>query len=74
LLTGFKGKIIYDASKPDGQPRRRPDSSRARVLFGFDANVIFAEAVAETIAWRDLNHVQCSAQRESQKGFPAGRR
>ncbi|MDP2899222.1 MAG: GDP-L-fucose synthase [bacterium] len=50
-LTGFKGKIIYDTSKPDGQPRRRLDTSLAKTLFGFEGKMAFAEGVRKTIAW-----------------------
>ena len=50
-FTGFKGKIIYDTSKPDGQPRRRLDTSRARTLFGFETKTSFKEGVGETISW-----------------------
>src|SRR5690606_37465758 len=42
-LTGFTGEIRWDTSKPDGQPRRRVDPSRAAELFGFKAQVPFAE-------------------------------
>lgn len=50
-LTGFKGKIVWDTSKPDGQPRRRLDTSLAKTLFGSEAKVAFAEGVRKTIAW-----------------------
>lgn len=49
-LTGFKGKIVWDTSKPDGQPRRRLDTSRAKTLFGFESKVAFAEGVRKTSA------------------------
>ena len=50
-LTGFKGRIVWDATKPDGQPRRMLDTSRAEKLFGFKAKVGFAEGLRETVAW-----------------------
>ncbi len=50
-LTGFQGEIRWDASKPDGQPRRCLDTSRAREMFGFVATTDFAEGLRETIAW-----------------------
>ena len=50
-LTGFEGKIIYDASKPNGQPRRRLDVSRAEREFGFKAQVGFEEGLLRTIDW-----------------------
>ncbi|MBF0122818.1 MAG: GDP-L-fucose synthase [Candidatus Omnitrophica bacterium] len=50
-LTGFTGKIIWDSSKPDGQPRRRLDTQRAYQEFGFKAQVAFREGLMKTIAW-----------------------
>jgi GDP-L-fucose synthase len=50
-LTGFKGEIRWDLSKPDGQPRRRLDVSRARKLFGFEAKMPFDEGLKRTIEW-----------------------
>ena len=51
LLTGFTGRIIWDISKPDGQPRRCLDTSRAKELFGFQAQTPFEEGLRRTIAW-----------------------
>jgi GDP-L-fucose synthase len=54
-LTGFEGRIVWDTTKPDGQPRRRLDTSRARELFGFEARMPFEQGLRETIAWwRDV--------------------
>jgi GDP-L-fucose synthase len=50
-LTGFKGKITWDASFPDGQPRRRLDTSRAEKEFGFIARTSFREGLKKTIQW-----------------------
>jgi GDP-L-fucose synthase len=50
-LTGFDGKIIWDTSKPDGQPRRMLDVSRAQKDFGFKAKVSFEEGLKKTIEW-----------------------
>ena len=50
-LTGFKGKILWDRSKPDGQPRRRLDVSLAQEEFGFRAKTNFAEGLKKTIRW-----------------------
>jgi GDP-L-fucose synthase len=50
-LTGFKGQIRWDSSKPDGQPRRRLDVSRAKKLFGFEAQMTFDEGLKRTIDW-----------------------
>jgi GDP-L-fucose synthase len=48
-LTDYKGKIVWDASKPDGQPRRRVDTSRAESEFGFKAKTNFEEGLSRTI-------------------------
>lgn len=50
-LCAFKGEIRWDASKPDGQPRRCLDTARAKAEFGFTASTPFREGLAETIAW-----------------------
>jgi GDP-L-fucose synthase len=50
-LTGFEGKIDWDSSKPDGQPRRKLDTSRARELFGFEATVGLDDGLERTIQW-----------------------
>ena len=50
-LTGFKGRIVWDASKPDGQPRRMLDTSRAFREFDFRAATDFREGLKKTIEW-----------------------
>jgi GDP-L-fucose synthase len=50
-LTGFTGRVVWDDSKPDGQPRRMLDTSRALREFGFQAKTGFREGLAKTIAW-----------------------
>lgn len=50
-LTGFEGQLVWDASKPNGQPRRGLDTSRADRYFGFKAQTSFEEGLANTIAW-----------------------
>ncbi len=50
-LTGFKGKIIWDPSKPDGQPRRKLDTTKAFKEFAFKARMPFEEGLRRTIAW-----------------------
>ena len=50
-LTGFSGEIRWDTSKPDGQPRRSLDTTRAERLFGFRAEVPFEDGLRRTIAW-----------------------
>ncbi len=54
-LTGFSGEIVWDASKPDGQPRRCLDVTRAREEIGFVAETAFEEGLKKTIAWYE-NH------------------
>jgi GDP-L-fucose synthase len=50
-LTGFTGEIRWDNSKPDGQPRRRLDVSKAKKYFGFEAKTPFDEGLKATIDW-----------------------
>jgi GDP-L-fucose synthase len=50
-LTGFTGEIRWDSSKPNGQPRRRLDVSKAKQYFGFEAKMPFDEGLKATIDW-----------------------
>lgn len=50
-LSGFVGELRFDPTKPDGQPRRSLDTSRAEALFGFRARVSFEEGLKRTIDW-----------------------
>jgi GDP-L-fucose synthase len=50
-LTNFDGAIRWDTSKPDGQPRRALDTSRARELFGFESHTSFENGLRQTITW-----------------------
>ena len=50
-LMGFEGEIVWDPTKPDGQPRRSLDTARAERLFGFRATTSFEEGLERTIAW-----------------------
>jgi len=50
-LTGFTGHIIWDTSKPNGQPRRSLDVSRAEALFGFRAATTFDRGLKNTVEW-----------------------
>jgi len=50
-LTHFKGRIVWDTTKPNGQPRRALDINRAREQFGFMAKVDFEEGLRRTIEW-----------------------
>ena len=49
--TGFAGRIAWDPTQPNGQPRRRLDTTRAREAFGFTARIGFDQGLAETVAW-----------------------
>jgi GDP-L-fucose synthase len=57
-LTGFTGSIVWDTSKPNGQPRRMLDTTRARERFGFTAKTPFEEGLRKTIAWYEENRPQ----------------
>lgn len=50
-LTGYHGRLVFDASRPSGQRRRSADVSRARREFGFEAAVGFRDGLTRTIAW-----------------------
>ncbi len=50
-LTGFKGRLVWNTSLPDGQPRRCLDTTRAERFFGFRARTPFEEGLARTIEW-----------------------
>jgi len=58
--TGFDGRIVWDTSKPNGQPRRKLDVSRARLRFGFEARTSFEYGLKETIRW-----YRAAAERQS---------
>lgn len=50
-LTGFQGRLVWDTSKPNGQPRRALDTTRAERYFGFRARTSFEEGLRRTIEW-----------------------
>ena len=50
-LTGFHGRITWDADKPNGQPRRKLDTSRARARFGFESRTTFEDGLRQTVEW-----------------------
>jgi GDP-L-fucose synthase len=49
--TGFTGRVVWATDKPNGQPRRKLDTSRARALFGFEARTSFADGLKRTVDW-----------------------
>lgn len=59
-LTGFTGEIRWDPSKPDGQPRRCLDVSKAKAYFGFEARTVLEEGLRRTIDWYKENRTHCS--------------
>lgn len=50
-LTGFRGELVWDTTKPNGQPRRKLDTSRAKILFGFESQTPFEQGLRRTIEW-----------------------
>lgn len=54
-LTDFRGRVIWDSSKPGGQPRRQLDTSQARERFGFEARVSLTEGLRRTVEWYRLS-------------------
>jgi GDP-L-fucose synthase len=59
-LTEFEGEIVWDSSKPDGQPRRALDTERAYQYFGFKAQMSFEEGLRHTIEWFKENQSKIS--------------
>jgi GDP-L-fucose synthase len=60
-LTGFAGEVRWDPSKPDGQPRRALDTTRARERFGFQAGTSFEDGLRATIEWYESNRRETSS-------------
>jgi len=56
ILTGFRGRTVWDTTKPNGQPRRCLDVRRAELEFGFRATTTFDEGLRRTVAWYLANH------------------
>jgi len=65
-LTGFVGEIRWDTTKPDGQPKRRLDVSRAKQEFGFKAQMPFREGVKQTFDWYKVHSAKPAQQEGSQ--------
>jgi len=61
-LTGFEGDVRWDATKPDGQPRRALDTSRATELFGFVAGTPFEDGLRRTIEWFQASRLGAGAR------------
>lgn len=60
-MTGFSGRITWDSSKPNGQPRRCLDVSRAEREFGFRARMAFEGGLRKTVEWYQCQRRSCVA-------------
>jgi len=72
-VVDYQGKIVFDASKPDGQPRRKLDTSKATEEFGFTAKVNFEEGLTKTIHWymKETAAKKPSSKKHTSKKLPA---
>ena len=68
-LTEYKGKIVWDTSKPDGQPRRCLETNRAKEEFGFQARTDFKEGLKRTIEWYE-RHIVADRSNPHMKTLP----
>jgi GDP-L-fucose synthase len=64
-MTGFPGRLTWNPSLPDGQPRRRLDTSRAREFFGFSARTRFEDGLLRTIEWYQASHARSALVRHA---------
>jgi GDP-L-fucose synthase len=64
-ITGFKGELVWDHTKPDGQPRRKLNVDRARNEFGFESKVTFEEGLRNTIEWYEASQAEVRPARTS---------
>lgn len=55
-ITGYHGKILWDPSKPDGQPRRCVDASRAKTMLDWDARTGLEDGIRQTVSWYFAHH------------------
>jgi GDP-L-fucose synthase len=61
-LTGFEGSLVWDTTKPNGQPRRKLETSKAEALFGFRAQTPFEEGMRWTIDWYRQHRLEIAAK------------
>jgi nucleoside-diphosphate-sugar epimerase len=61
-LVGYEGEVVWDTSKPDGQPRRRVDATRAKELFGFESRTAFVDGLRATVDWYLANRAEAEAR------------
>ncbi len=66
-LTGYTGTIVWDANRPNGQPRRMLDVTRAKERFGFTARTAFADGLSKTIAWYREHREEIAAREAARK-------
>jgi len=64
-LAGFDGRIEWDTTKPNGQPRRKLDTSRAKARFGFESRITFEAGLRDTVDWYLAHMAPVAAQRAS---------
>jgi GDP-L-fucose synthase len=57
-LTGFRGRIRWDHDKPNGQPRRKLDTSKAKALFGFESHTTFEDGLRQTVEWYEAERLR----------------
>ena len=55
--VGYEGKVVWDTSKPDGQPKRYLDVTRAKELLGFEAQISLEDGIRETVDWYRTNPI-----------------
>jgi nucleoside-diphosphate-sugar epimerase len=60
-VVGFTGELVWDTTKPDGQPRRRVDASRAAKILGWKANTDFATGLRATVEWYLAHRAEADA-------------
>lgn len=68
--VGFQGSIVWDTSRPNGQPRRLLEVSRARALFGFEASTTLDDGLRRTVAWYRAHRARIEAAEQSRAGGP----
>jgi GDP-L-fucose synthase len=61
-VSGWNGEIVWDTSKPNGQPRRQLDTTRAEQRFGFRARVPLRDGLERTLAWYRENVAATAAR------------
>ncbi len=68
-MVGYKGRIVWDTTKPNGQPRRALDTSKAKAYFGWEATTSLEEGLKRTIAWWEEHKHEILAREAQRKGL-----